>query len=195
RRRPRRVALSVARSHGRRCSDDAWLATAPWELLHGLGRCWSGMVRLDGPDWEEVKAMAMEMWVSLGGLLVAVLALHASLSRPIRRLDSAIGELRSELKGDLGALRSELKADIAGLDERLSSVEEHLTGVDARVIRLDERVARLDDRVVGVDTRVARLDDRVAGLDDRVYALAVGLRPQLHQREGSESGGAAGSTG
>src|SRR5699024_10387598 len=166
RRRPRRVALSVARSHGRRCSDDAWLSTAPWELLHGLGRCCSGMVRLDGPDWEEVKAMAMEMWVSLGGLLVAVLALHASLSRPIRRLDSAIGELRSELKGDmgalrseltgglgalrselkgdlgalrselkgdLGALRSELKADIAGLDERLSSVEEHLTGVDARV--------------------------------------------------------------
>lgn len=68
-------------------------------------------------------------------LLVAVLALHAALSRPIRRLDSAIGALRSELKAD------------------------------------------------------------IAGLDDRVYALAVGLRPQLHQREGSESGGAAGSTG
>src|SRR5699024_2039615 len=88
---------------------------SPRELLSGPCRCCSGMVPLVGPDWEEVNAMAMEMWVSLGGLLVAVLALHAALSRPIRRLESAIGELRSELKADVGGLRSEMSNDLGAL--------------------------------------------------------------------------------
>ena len=139
--------------------------------------------------------MTMDVWVSLGGVLVAVLALYAALSRPMKRLEADIGGLRSEVKADIGGLRSELKADIAALDERVTMVDERLRSVGANVVRLDERVARLDDRVVGVDSRLVRLDDRVAGLDDRVYALAVGLQPRLHRPEGSESRGATGSAG
>ncbi|HIZ36133.1 MAG TPA: apolipoprotein A1/A4/E family protein [Candidatus Ruania gallistercoris] len=150
--------------------------------------------------------MTMDVWVSLGGVLVAVLALYAALSRPMKRLEADIGGLRGEVKADIGGLRgevkadigglrSELKADIAALDERVTMVDERLRSVGANVVRLDERVARLDDRVVGVDSRLVRLDDRVAGLDDRVYALAVGLQPRLHRPEGSESRGATGSAG
>jgi hypothetical protein len=68
---------------------------------------------------EEVIALPLETWVSVGTLISVAIALRSGFAE----LRSEFSEFGSEVKADVRDLRTELKVDIAALDGRVNELD------------------------------------------------------------------------
>jgi hypothetical protein len=79
---------------------------------------------------EGVQTMTIDTWVALVTIVGSMAGLYVALKRDVR---GAVGDLRTEMRGEFAALRGELRQEVR---------------------RLDDKIERLDDRVYGLAVRL-----------------------------------------
>src|SRR6266542_150460 len=81
----------------------------------------------------------------------------------------AIGELKTELKGDMTALKTELKTDMTALEERL---REYVHDTETRIVGEFFKYAQsMDARLRTTEVNILPMIDRMAAMETRLLSV------------------------